>query len=1262
MQQTEIKRSTRNHRNGGESVSRDKHSSPDPKGEALLGTSWLSRFFFGDAFKILNVSKKTRFSFKDLKEPPERFTYQTSRPLIAKKLKNKTKLSLGDLISLFSSELLPLFILSFIQYLLSKATPFLIQLLLRWLQEEEGSQTGGLLIITTIVSAVLLINILGGQALVYFYYAIQTVRNNLGCCILNRIDQLSESHHLRSLDLGKVTVLLNSDIEKIAFSLPLLASVSAKVITTLPILVLLFFYIRFWVLLLPAMMVLALIFQEILSRKYKQIDARRRGFFDRRAGMLAEIVEKIMHVKVQTLEYLVSRQAVEIKKKEKTSLTWMGVISASIYSVLASSTLIFFFIFMNWSEVNFSTELIFCLIAVMQSVKSSMENASSLALILKSSQISIKRLEEVLFDGREEKGVKDLIEIRRPRRHLRKISGGLRRPRWVQHFDQILVEFNSLVKSKTFNLDTKEVEGLIHQKSRLGGPKRVCSLILNEDMAEKDVVAVDVDGCNFGWYEKIGHHSSDENEAGEGDSPKNSGDKRLSEPGELAKKIDETEEIFLKNIELKLKQGRFYGIIGGVGSGKSALLLSLQDKMKKISGRIEVKGRLSSIFQQPFLVNDTVRNNILFFNKFDEKRYNEVIKISSLEEDLENLAGGDMTEIGDNGANLSGGQRHRICIARALYENSDVYLIDDCLNALDNEIASSILSEAFEGYLGEKTRLMVTNNNKILNRFDEIIVMGGGQISFQGSYEELCKAHPECKIDSKEASEDKEDKVGQNKEKDQNSSPKSNHTLSTKDQSPKLGQNRNNRGQSDESKGKLTQSEKMHTELMSYKVFTFYVKKGGALVFFFLLALFMSVVGLQILLDRLIGEWANHREEQESGDAESSSGGRIISFASYDTSAAVLIALIMALNFIKISGLKRFMTLSTYNMFNTIVWKLLRRPLSYFHQTKSGVILNRCTDDIEVVDYEMQLEFHILIDSIMLVMGSWLLSIYTNPLFVVVVIITIILIYCVLTTYLRAAVDLKRLYRLTRSKVLGSALEYTRALEIFGESNLTKHLIEKWGEYHNESVNVGFHEARIRGWVEIMLGLAISSLFIVLCFASFFYKQYFVEGAMEEAQLLNWSLILTYTYLNREKVTVLVYNSGLFVNNMSVVERLKEFAEAEDLEAPLKLEENTATEQKEARKLSPNQVVPIEPRVGDSWPETGDLEFERVRLRYRKGLDYVIKGISFKIKTGEKVAIIGRSGSGKSTIFQATLRLLEIEDDSELEDKSRDPQPSSKKI
>ena len=257
-------------------------------------------------------------------------------------------------------------------------------------------------------------------------------------------------------------------------------------------------------------------------------------------------------------------------------------------------------------------------------------------------------------------------------------------------------------------------------------------LLVQRGECMEESLAVVVDNCDFAWYETL-----PKNRAG---SEKR---KRKEEKSEQKEKTELKNERFLKDINLKLKKGRLYGLIGGVGCGKSALLLSIQDKMKRMSGNIQISGKVSSIFQQPFLINDTVRNNILYFNQFDEQRYRKVLKISSLEEDLKTFPGGDMTEIGDNAANLSGGQRHRISIARALYENNDIYLIDDCLNALDNEIASSILREAFEGYLGSKTRLMVTNNNKILHRFDEVIKIEEGRITFQGSYEELCKASPE---------------------------------------------------------------------------------------------------------------------------------------------------------------------------------------------------------------------------------------------------------------------------------------------------------------------------------------------------------------------------------------------------------------------------------------------------------------------------------------------------------------------------------------
>ena len=202
-------------------------------------------------------------------------------------------------------------------------------------------------------------------------------------------------------------------------------------------------------------------------------------------------------------------------------------------------------------------------------------------------------------------------------------------------------------------------------------------------------------------------------------------------------------------------------IVGSVGSGKSSFLSALLGEMECLTGRVNIKGSHSIAYcpQLAWIQNATLRfdlninllfanfnfvhlhrDNILFGKKFDKKRYESVIDACALKSDLKVLPGGDKTEIGEKGINLSGGQKHRVALARACYSNADLYLLDDPLSAVDSHVAKHISSKVLnekKGFLKGKTRLLVTNNLSILPKVDKIIVLKEGKISESGTYNEL---------------------------------------------------------------------------------------------------------------------------------------------------------------------------------------------------------------------------------------------------------------------------------------------------------------------------------------------------------------------------------------------------------------------------------------------------------------------------------------------------------------------------------------------
>ena len=194
---------------------------------------------------------------------------------------------------------------------------------------------------------------------------------------------------------------------------------------------------------------------------------------------------------------------------------------------------------------------------------------------------------------------------------------------------------------------------------------------------------------------------------------------------------------------MEIKSGELVGIIGEIGSGKTTLLEAILNSLIILNPKkcddIYINESISYVPQIPWIQNETIRNNILFFSEFNEKKYEKVINFSELKYDLINLEGGDLTEIGERGINLSGGQKVRLTLARALYQDSDIYLLDDIFSALDTKIGNKIMINCIINYLKNKTRLLVTHSLNYLHLMDRIILLKEGKIIFNGDYEQFQK-------------------------------------------------------------------------------------------------------------------------------------------------------------------------------------------------------------------------------------------------------------------------------------------------------------------------------------------------------------------------------------------------------------------------------------------------------------------------------------------------------------------------------------------
>ena len=202
----------------------------------------------------------------------------------------------------------------------------------------------------------------------------------------------------------------------------------------------------------------------------------------------------------------------------------------------------------------------------------------------------------------------------------------------------------------------------------------------------------------------------------------------------------ETSKNVLKNINLNIKGGETVGIVGKIGCGKSSLLKSILGILRKDTGYLEVDGKIAYLGQEAWIQEGTIRSNIILDRPFDELLYSKVIDLCDLDIDLKRMSNYDMTNVSSNGNSLSGGQKARIGLARVLYSESDILLVDSPLASLDARTSALIVSRVFEKYTKNKTVIFATHNLKLLSFMDHIVVLDNNTVAWIGTYTEYAKA------------------------------------------------------------------------------------------------------------------------------------------------------------------------------------------------------------------------------------------------------------------------------------------------------------------------------------------------------------------------------------------------------------------------------------------------------------------------------------------------------------------------------------------
>ena len=195
----------------------------------------------------------------------------------------------------------------------------------------------------------------------------------------------------------------------------------------------------------------------------------------------------------------------------------------------------------------------------------------------------------------------------------------------------------------------------------------------------------------------------------------------------------------ISNFSLKATSGQLIGITGQVGSGKTSLLMGILGELSVSSGEISCTGKIAYASQTPWVYSGTLLDNIVFGMKFDEQKYCKVIEVCDLGKDIASFPKQDQTEIGQRGVILSGGQRARVSLARAIYSDADIYLLDDPLSAVDAQVGKHLFDKCIKEFLSGRVRILVTHQLKFLKHTDSIVLLQNGSVFYQGTYSAMLK-------------------------------------------------------------------------------------------------------------------------------------------------------------------------------------------------------------------------------------------------------------------------------------------------------------------------------------------------------------------------------------------------------------------------------------------------------------------------------------------------------------------------------------------
>ncbi|KAL7212551.1 hypothetical protein ACSBR2_015280 [Camellia fascicularis] len=661
----------------------------------------------------------------------------------------------------------------------------------------------------------------------------------------------------------------------------------------------------------------------------------------------------------------------------------------------------------------------------------------------------------------------------------------------------------------------------------------------------------------------------------------------------------------LSNINLDIAMGSLVAVVGSTGEGKTSLVSAMLGELPPVAdASVVIRGTVAYVPQVSWIFNSTVRENILFGSVFESARYEKAIDVTALQHDLELLPGGDLTEIGERGVNISGGQKQRVSMARAVYSDSDVYIFDDPLSALDAHVGRQVFEKCIKEELRGKTRVLVTNQLHFLSQVDRIILVHEGMLKEEGTFEYLSNngvLFQKLMENAGKMEEYVEEKEDDEKASHETAKPVANGLTN------ELPKDAAQTDKKKEGKSILIKEEERETGVVSRKVLKRYKDAlGGLWVVMILFTCYVLTEVLRISSSTWLSKWTDQSSSKRYGPGFYNLIYALLSFGQVMVTLANSFWLITS----SLYAAKR--------LHDAMLNAILRAPMVFFHTNPLGRIINRFAKDLGDIDRNVAVFVNMFLDQVSQLLSTFVLIGIVSTMSLWAILPLLLLFYAAYLYYQTTSREVKRLDSITRSPVYAQFGEALNGLSTIRAYKAYDQMANINGKSMDNNIRYTLVNMSANRWLAIRLE-TLGGLMIWLT-ATFAVMQ---NGRAEnqEAFASTMGLLLSYALNITSLLTGVLRLASLAENSLNAVERVGTYIDLPS-EGPSVIESN---------------------RPPPGWPSSGSIKFENVVLRYRPELPPVLHGLSFTVPPSDKVGIVGRTGAGKSSMLNALFRIVELE-------------------